>query len=171
MKALMAKCAAIFLLILCLPGLAAADPTSRCTANILKGTYVFTASGFTRASGSLPGNSLGSQGDPRSPSVQRRRHAQHASGHRRKPVRRLRRHTSRRGRPWRVFDQRRLHRHRALFRRQQCNVQHLRRPSPGRHGVDDPDQPSQQRVPGQRQARVVSARIKRASGCEIGLRG
>src|SRR5262245_40826546 len=49
MKVLIAKCAAISLLILCLPGLAAAQPTNRCkNDNILKGTYLFTASGFTR---------------------------------------------------------------------------------------------------------------------------
>ena len=49
MKGLIAKCAAIFLLVLCLPQLAAAQPTNRCKdENILKGTYVFTASGFTR---------------------------------------------------------------------------------------------------------------------------
>jgi len=54
MKAL--KCAAIFLLILCLPGLAAAQSTNRCeNANILTGTYVFTASGFTRPPASTPG--------------------------------------------------------------------------------------------------------------------
>ena len=48
MKHLTTKCAAIFPLILCLPGLAAADATNRCTNDILKGQYVFTASGFTR---------------------------------------------------------------------------------------------------------------------------
>src|SRR5262245_37656822 len=56
MKARIAKCAAIFLPILCLPGLAAAQPTNRCKDdNILKGTYVFTASGFTRPPTSPPG--------------------------------------------------------------------------------------------------------------------
>ena len=47
--------AAILPLILCLPGLATADPTKKCKDNILKGQYVFTASGFTRAPGSGPG--------------------------------------------------------------------------------------------------------------------
>lgn len=42
-------------LILCLPGLAAADPTSRCTDDILKGHYIFSATGYTRAPGSAPG--------------------------------------------------------------------------------------------------------------------
>jgi hypothetical protein len=42
-------------LILCLPGLAAADPTKKCKPDILKGQYVFNASGFTRAPNSLPG--------------------------------------------------------------------------------------------------------------------
>ena len=42
-------------LILCLPGLAGADPTKRCKLAILKGQYVFTASGFTRPPASLPG--------------------------------------------------------------------------------------------------------------------
>ena len=55
MKAFVAKCAAILSLILCLPGLAAAEPTNRCKDGILKGLYVFTASGFTRAPNSLPG--------------------------------------------------------------------------------------------------------------------
>jgi hypothetical protein len=55
MKAFMATCAAIFSLIPCLPGLAAAEPTNRCKDVILKGQYVFTASGFTRAANSLPG--------------------------------------------------------------------------------------------------------------------
>jgi len=55
MKAIMAKCAAVFLLVLCLPGLAAAEPTNKCKDNILKGHYVFTASGFTRPPGSQPG--------------------------------------------------------------------------------------------------------------------
>ena len=37
MKHLIAKCAATFPLILCLSGLAAAEPTNRCTNEILKG--------------------------------------------------------------------------------------------------------------------------------------
>ena len=46
--------AAILALILCLPGLAsAAGP--KCQVGILKGQYAFTASGFTRPPGSLPG--------------------------------------------------------------------------------------------------------------------
>lgn len=46
----------ILLLILCLPGLAAADdPKSKCKEDILRGQYVFTASGFTRAPNSVPG--------------------------------------------------------------------------------------------------------------------
>jgi hypothetical protein len=49
------KLAAIVPLILCLPGLAAADITNRCKDVILKGQYVFTASGFTRAPASGPG--------------------------------------------------------------------------------------------------------------------
>jgi hypothetical protein len=40
---------------LCLPGLAAADPAKRCKDDILKGQYVFTASGFTRPPTSTPG--------------------------------------------------------------------------------------------------------------------
>lgn len=55
MKGLMTKCAAALSLILCLPGLAAADPTSRCKEDILRGQYVFTATGFTRAPNSAPG--------------------------------------------------------------------------------------------------------------------
>ena len=40
--------------ILCLPGHAAADPTKKCKDDILKGQYVFTASGFTRPPPSGP---------------------------------------------------------------------------------------------------------------------
>ena len=47
--------AAILPLVLVLPGLAAADVTQRCKVEALKGQYVFTASGFTRAAGSGPG--------------------------------------------------------------------------------------------------------------------
>lgn len=55
MKCLMIKCAVTLSLILCLPGLAVADPTKRCRDDILKGQYVFTANGFTRAPDSAPG--------------------------------------------------------------------------------------------------------------------
>jgi hypothetical protein len=47
--------AAVLPLALCLPGLAAADPAKKCRDDILKGQYVFTASGFTRPPGSGPG--------------------------------------------------------------------------------------------------------------------
>jgi len=47
--------AAVLSLFLCLPGLAAADPARKCNENILKGRYVFTASGFTRPPASGPG--------------------------------------------------------------------------------------------------------------------
>jgi hypothetical protein len=52
---LMIKCAALSLS-LCLPGLASADQTNKCKDEILKGQYVFTASGFTRAPDSSPGS-------------------------------------------------------------------------------------------------------------------
>jgi hypothetical protein len=55
MKGLMIKCAVAIPLILCLPGLAAADPTKKCEEDILKGQYVFTATGFTRPPPSVPG--------------------------------------------------------------------------------------------------------------------
>ncbi len=56
MKHLMIKCAAIVPLVLCLPGLSAAtERPNRCNNDILKGKYVFTASGFTRPAGSVPG--------------------------------------------------------------------------------------------------------------------
>ncbi len=55
MKELMIKCAATIPLILGLPGLAAADHTKKCGNDTLKGKYVFTASGFTRAPTSAPG--------------------------------------------------------------------------------------------------------------------
>lgn len=41
--------------VLCLPGLAAADAANPCTNDTLKGRYVFTASGFTRPPASPPG--------------------------------------------------------------------------------------------------------------------
>jgi hypothetical protein len=47
--------AATLALILCLPGLAAADRTKKCKDDILNGQYVFTASGFTRPPASVPG--------------------------------------------------------------------------------------------------------------------
>jgi hypothetical protein len=48
--------AAVFAAVLCLPGLAAAaDAASACKNDTLKGHYVFTASGFTRAPASPPG--------------------------------------------------------------------------------------------------------------------
>jgi len=47
--------AATFALIVCLPALAAAEPTKKCKVDILKGQYVFTASGFTRPAASVPG--------------------------------------------------------------------------------------------------------------------
>jgi hypothetical protein len=42
-------------LLLCFPGLAEADLQNRCKVQILKGQYVFAASGFTRAPNSGPG--------------------------------------------------------------------------------------------------------------------
>ena len=46
----------LFALLLCLPGLAAADAAKRCRNDLLKGQYVFTATGFTRAPNSVPGS-------------------------------------------------------------------------------------------------------------------
>ena len=54
MKGLMTKCAATLPLILCLPGLAAADQTQRCKTDILRGQYIFTGSGFTRGPSAGP---------------------------------------------------------------------------------------------------------------------
>lgn len=49
--------AAAIPLILCLPAIAApADPPTKCRNDNLRGRYVFTASGFQRAPGSLPGS-------------------------------------------------------------------------------------------------------------------
>jgi len=42
-------------LLLCLPGLAAADTAYPCSDVVLKGAYVLAASGFTRPPNSLPG--------------------------------------------------------------------------------------------------------------------
>lgn len=55
MKCLITPIAATLVLSLCLPGLAVAKPTNRCKDDILKGQYVFSASGFTRAPDSAPG--------------------------------------------------------------------------------------------------------------------
>lgn len=55
MKRLVTRCVATLSLILCLPGFAAAQPTNGCKDDILKGQYLFTASGFTRPPGSAPG--------------------------------------------------------------------------------------------------------------------
>jgi len=55
MKGSITKFAGILPLILCLSGFAAADPTNKCRDDILRGQYVFTASGFTRAPNSVPG--------------------------------------------------------------------------------------------------------------------
>jgi hypothetical protein len=51
----MKRASVILAVILSLPGFAAADPTKRCRDNLLKGQYIFAASGFTRAADSLPG--------------------------------------------------------------------------------------------------------------------
>ena len=53
MKSPMTKCAATLALMLCAPGLATAEP--KCKTEFLTGDYVFTATGFTRPPGSLPG--------------------------------------------------------------------------------------------------------------------
>jgi hypothetical protein len=55
MKRFLTTIATTLPLILGLPELARADPTNRCDNDILKGQYVFTASGFTRAPNSGPG--------------------------------------------------------------------------------------------------------------------
>ena len=55
MKRLVINHAISLSLILGLPGLAAAQAPSRCKDDILRGQYIFTASGFTRAPGSPPG--------------------------------------------------------------------------------------------------------------------
>jgi hypothetical protein len=55
MKHLITQFVATLTLILCLPGLAAADATNRCNNGILKGHYIFTATGYTRAPGSAAG--------------------------------------------------------------------------------------------------------------------
>ena len=52
MKSLTAKCVAFIPLLLCFSGPVAAD---RCGPDLLKGQYVFTASGFSRAVNSGPG--------------------------------------------------------------------------------------------------------------------
>jgi hypothetical protein len=54
MKGLMMKCAAALPLMLCLPGLAAAADF-KCRTELLRGQYVFTATGFTRPANSMPG--------------------------------------------------------------------------------------------------------------------
>ena len=53
MKSFIVKSTAALPLLLCVPGLAAADP--KCRTESLAGRYVFTATGFTRAPNSQPG--------------------------------------------------------------------------------------------------------------------
>lgn len=55
MKARMTTCSVALSLALSLPGFALAAPPFRCSNATLKGNYVFTATGFTRAPGSAPG--------------------------------------------------------------------------------------------------------------------
>jgi hypothetical protein len=55
MKSLITANAAALSLMLCAPGLAAANGANPCKDNILTGRYVFTASGFTRPPNSAPG--------------------------------------------------------------------------------------------------------------------
>lgn len=55
MKTCMTTCSVALALALSLPGVAMATPAARCTNAMLKGKYVFTASGFTRAPNSPPG--------------------------------------------------------------------------------------------------------------------
>src|ERR1700675_1954175 len=55
MQVFTTKCVAILALSAWLPGFAAAQSTNQCGAEMLKGQYVFTASGFTRAPSSSPG--------------------------------------------------------------------------------------------------------------------
>jgi len=55
LKTPIAKCVTFLPLLLCFSGSVAADTTNRCGAEILKGQYVFTATGFTRAVNSVPG--------------------------------------------------------------------------------------------------------------------
>jgi hypothetical protein len=55
MNGIVAKCAITLPLLLGISGLAAADNLNSCRDAILKGRYVFTASGFTRPPDSTPG--------------------------------------------------------------------------------------------------------------------
>lgn len=55
MKVHMPPCSAVLALALFLPGHAFATPPVRCTNALLKGDYVFAATGFTRAPASQPG--------------------------------------------------------------------------------------------------------------------
>jgi hypothetical protein len=53
----MKKTLALAALSLLIPGLALADTANRCKVELLKGQYVFAATGFTRAPNSAPGTS------------------------------------------------------------------------------------------------------------------
>jgi len=55
MKNLIPRCIASVAFILCLPSIAAADVTNRCKDTILRGHYIFTATGYTRPPSSGPG--------------------------------------------------------------------------------------------------------------------
>ena len=127
MKRLLTTTAATLPLILGLPGLARADPTNRCDNDILKGQYVFTASGFTRAPNSGPGThwvpkaivqvlQFNGDGTLTTPTLTVANPFGDLGNILQPPA----------GAPG-VFDQRRLQRHPAISRRCQCDVQHLRR--------------------------------------------
>ena len=55
MKATFTRCVMSLALILFIPAIATAKLTSTCNDSLLKGSYVFTASGFTRPPSSVPG--------------------------------------------------------------------------------------------------------------------
>lgn len=55
MKRLVKNSAAALSLLLCIPALAIAESRNRCNHEMLKGQYIFSATGFTRAPGSGPG--------------------------------------------------------------------------------------------------------------------
>lgn len=156
-KSMKALLAATLPLMLCLPGLAAAGVTNVCSDDILQGQYVFTASGFTRPPASAPGTAwvpkailevfhFNGDGTLSTP-VLAVANPFGDSGNILQPPS---------GRQRCVFDQRRLQRHRAVFRRDQCDVQDPSRPTPRQHDLDDSDQPAQQRLPGERAARVLT---------------
>ncbi|WP_449426231.1 hypothetical protein [Rhodanobacter lindaniclasticus] len=152
LRTLLASSSALLALALCSPAFAHNAPWKKCGNHQLNGRYVFTASGFTRAPAAPPGSpwvpkailevlQFNGNGGVLTPAITAAN-----------PFGDLEHHAAAQRRGRRVHGQRRLHRQRALPRRERRGVHDLRR-IVRRHHPHDSDQPLQQRVRGHRAAR------------------